>query len=362
MIADIPPPTISCAMYEAHAEGAAATLAKANAARLSGDLEAARCELEALLRSEPRNADAWVELGFVRSASGDAQGARAAFIQALEIAPDYDDARLGLAQLAHRSGDAEGARSWLRQIDSARRGDPEVATLAQAIAAPAARHRFWRTDASASYSTLSGGLDPWRETSLSIARRDGDAWFGAGVDYAERFGNSDVFGEVRFASSVRAGTWGLALGGAPEADFKPEAALRAEFATPEDADWTFDGSVTLARYAVGRIDRLGLRASHRLHERLRAIAQTVLVRDEFDELRTGYGVGAAWRGGERLEFFLNWSDAPESSEGATIDVRSLGFGVAADIAPGLRLRVGALQEERDAFDRLELSFALARTF
>jgi YaiO family outer membrane protein len=360
MIADIPPPTVDCAVYEAHAQSAA--LSKANAARLAGDLETARCELEALLRSEPENADAWVELGFVRSASGDAPGARAAFMQALEIAPDYDDARLGLAQLAYRSGDAEAARAWLRQIDQARRSDPEVAALAEAVSSSRARPGLWRADAAASYSTLSGDLDPWRETSWSLMRRDGDMWFGAGVDYAERFGASDVFGEVRLARSGNLGTWGLALGGAPDADFKPEASLRAEFATPEDGDWTFDGSVTLARYAVGTIDRLGLRGSRRLSESVRAVAQAVLVRDEFDELRAGYGVGAAWRAGGRLEFSVNWSDAPESSEGATIDVRSLGLGVAVDLAPGLRLRVGALQEERDAFDRLELSFAVARVF
>jgi hypothetical protein len=36
--------------------------------------------------------------------------------------------------------------------------------------------------------------------------------------------------------------------------------------------------------------------------------------------------------------------------------------VAADLAPNLRLRMSALQEERDAFDRLELSFAVSRVF
>jgi YaiO family outer membrane protein len=362
MYVDDPPQIIDCVAQAEHEQAVGAALDEIGAARLAGDFAAARCALERLLSSEPQNADAWVQLGLVHSASGDAPRARAAFLRALDIAPDYDDAKLGLARLAYRSGDLESARAWLQRINPARLGDPEIDAFRVSLEAMQAGRAVWRWDAFAAYSTLSEDLAPWREASWSVSRRKGASSVGAGVEYVERFDRSDIYGEVRLAWVIRGGTWGVALGGASGPNFKPEAAVRVEYATREDEDWVFGGSMTIARYRVGQIDRFGLRAERNLGDGVRVNAQAIAVRDEAEELRTGYGLGGAWRLDNRLELSLAWSDAPESSEGATIDVRSLGFAVAVDAASDLRLRVGILQEERDAFDRVEFAFSVARTF
>lgn len=362
MYADNPPQITACVAQEEQERTDEAALDEANLARLAGDYVAARCAVERIISSEPQNAAAWVQLGLVHSASGDAARARAAFLSALDIAPDYDDAKLGLARLAYRSGDLEGARAWLQRIDPARLDDPEIAAFRNSLTASRAGGGVWRWDAFAAYSSLSEGLAPWREASWSVSRRESGSSVGAGIEHVERFGRSDVYGEVRLARVIRGRTWGVALGGASRPNFKPEAAVRVEFATREDEDWVFGSSITVARYRVGQIDRYGLRAERSLGGGVRLNAQAIAVRDEADELRTGYGLGSAWRLDNGLELSLAWSDAPESSEGATIDVRALGFGAALDVAPDLRLRVGILQEERDAFNRVELSFAVARTF
>lgn len=362
MYADVPPPIVACPAPEALEGGASIALSQARQARLEGDFEHALCVVEAVLVLEPLSADAWVESGLAHSASGHNERAREAFLRALQIAPDYDDARIGLARLAYRAGNADEARAWLSGVSQARLNDSEITPLRRSLMARHADDGSWRIDAFAAYSSLSADLTPWREASWSVMRRDGDRSFGAALEVAERFGISDVYGEVRIYRSVGAATWGLALGGASDAHFRPEAAIRAELSVPVNERWVLSGALNVARYSVGEIDRLGLRAERTVGESLRLSGQGIVVRDETDALRTGYALGAAWQAPRGVEFSLAWSDAPESAEGVTIDVRSIGVGAAADISPGLRVRAGILREERDAFDRIEFSLAVARTF
>ncbi|MBY0563608.1 MAG: YaiO family outer membrane beta-barrel protein [Hyphomonadaceae bacterium] len=317
---------------------------------------------EARTIADPDDADAWVRLGFARAASHDAAGAEEAFARALAIAPGYDDAKLGLAQLAYRAGDLEEARRWLGAIGEARRADPDVAALSRALSAAQSADVTWRVDASIAYSALSDDLDPWREATVSLARRKGDTWWGGGVEVVERFRQSDVFGELRFTHAAGHGAWGIALGGASDPLFKPEVQARLEYATPEGDPWRFAGALTLAEYQVGAIHRLGLSASHERDMGARVTVRSVAVRDERDDVRFGYGVSLAARVHDDADIEVSWSDAPESSEGATVDVQSLALGGSVAMTPRLRLRVAVAREQREAFDRTEITAALARTF
>lgn len=355
MILDAPPPII-CPAY---AEACSAETGGCADVRTRGDLEI----LEAQAAAEPDNADAWVRLGFARMADGDRGGARQAFERALAIAPAYDDARLGLAQLAYRTGDVVATQRWLAGIDAARReSDPEIVALSRALADAREADVAWRADVSASYSALSDDLDPWREATVSLARRSGDLWIGGGLELVERFGESDLYGEARLTQVASHGAWSVALGGADEPLFKPEAQARLEYATPEDRRWRFAGALSLAEYQVGPINRLSILASRAAGDALRVSVRGVTVKDELDDIRFGYGAGVAWNfsGGAGLE--LAWSDAPESSDGATVDVQSLALIGAVALTPSLRLRAAISRERRDAFDRTEFTLALARTF
>ncbi len=362
MNADIPPPTVACPAPEAREAGFPIALSQARRARLDGDFGGALCLTEAVLVLEPRSADAWLELGLAHSAMGHDEPAHEALLRALKIAPDYDDARLALARLAYRSGDTEGAQQWLSGIASARLDDEETSAFRQSLTASHHSNEAWRIDGFAAYSALTSDFAPWREASLSMVRRGGADTIGAKLEIADRFGDSDTFGEVQFARSTGGATWGVALGGAPDAHFKPEAAIRIDLSASTNADWLLDASFNVARYQIGQIVRLGLRAERYLSGDLRLSAQGIVVRDETDTLRTGYGLGGAWGLGDGAEVSLAWFDAPESSEGMTIDVRSISIGVAANISTDTRVRVTTLREERDAFDRLELSLAVTRTF
>jgi YaiO family outer membrane protein len=358
MLADSAPPAQVCAI----APDAPASVEEARAARFRGDYDSAHCALDRALAREPGDADAWVELGFLSSVTGETDAARLAFLRALEIAPDYDDAKLGLAHLAYRSGDVPVAQAWINRISAGRSNDRELRSLRRAIDAVGTPQVTWRWDTLAGYSSLSNGLAPWREASIAISRRSGRSSVGLSVERVQRFGLHDTYGEVRFSRQFSQGVWGIAFGGSSDPAFKPEAAIRFAYATPENRDTTFATALTLARYPVGQVDTLSLRATRQVAAPLQLNAVGILVRDETDELRTGYGLGAAWQAHRRLLVDVSWVDAPESSEGVTIDVRATTLGVTAKFADDFRLRVGVMREERDAFDRTEFAVSLSRTF
>ena len=358
MLPELPPPVVECVAPI----DVASCLAVARRARMAGDFPAARHALEAVLQADPRNADAWVQLGFVLSATGETAAARTAFLTTLEIASGYDDAKLGLARLAHRAGDGDGARAWLDRVGPTRANDPEVRALRATLDAPADRAGEWRMDLSAAHSSLTHDLPAWREATISVSRRAGARTLGAGLGWARRFDRSDLYGEARLVQGGGGLIWGVAVGAATRHIFKPQASLRFEAATPEERDWTLDAAATFARYDAGPVNKFNLRAGRRLGPALRVSAQGVVVRDETGGVRTGYGLGATLRAGGRSTLSLGWADAPESSEGVTVDVRAVSFGVSTAVSPDLRLRADVVHETRRAFDRTEVSLGLSRSF
>ena len=358
MLPDAAPPAQVCPA----SPDAPASVETARDARLRGDYDSAYCSLNTALNREPTSADAWVELGFLNSASGEADAARSAFLRALELAPDYDDAKLGLAQLAYRSGDRRAARMWIDRVSADRANDPELRSLQRAIDASETPRAIWRLDAFAAYSSLSNDLSPWRETSIAVSRRSSRSSVGLGIERVQRFGLHDTYGEVRFSRQFTHGVWGAAFGGSDDPIFKPKAAIRFEYATPEDRNTRFETALSIARYEAGQVDTFSLRARQQIAAPLQLNALGVLVRDEAGELRGGYGVGATWRASSRLLVDTSWVDAPESSEGVTIDVRTTTLGVTTEFANNLRVRVGIAREEREAFDRTEFAVSLSRTF
>ena len=334
----------------------------ARAARLGGHYDSAYCTLARILAHEPRNADAWVELGFLNSISGQTDAACESFRRALEIAPDYDDAKLGLAQLAYRSGDAEAARFWLNRISEARSDDPEFRSLRRAVMAARTPQATWRWDAFAGYSSLSNGLAPWREASIAVTRHSSRSRIGLSLERVQRFNLHDTYGEIRFNRQFSQGAWGVAFGRSIDPNFKPEAAIRFEYATPDNRDATYETALTLARYRAGQVDTLSLRARRQVAAPLQVHALGVLVLDETDTLRAGYGFGAAWQAQSRLLIDASWVHAPESSEGVTVDVRSTTLGVTTELSSDFHVRLGVTREERDASDRSEFALTLSRTF
>lgn len=357
MLIDLPP--IAAYVCTQPPQQVGTEIERARDARLHGDYDGARQTLESLLQREPDNADAWLELGLTAMAAGENERARTAFERTLQLAPDYDDAKLGLARLGYREGDRNAVHLWLSRISSERQGDSEVVAMRALVAQ--ARSVTWRVDAMVGYSSLTNGLSPWREALFAVSRRRHEHSESATIEYDERFGLSDFYGEIEFGRAMRLGTWALALGAAANADFRPEALVRLAYAGPEHGDWRLDATLSYARYGAGDVGNLKVGVARRLGD-WRISAAGILVDDEAGRTRSGYSAAAGWEDDRGVDLNLVWTDAPESSEGVTIDTQSAAASLAFNISQRVRLRVGGLYEHRDAFDRSEISLAVTRVF
>lgn len=328
--------------------------------RLAGRPEAAVIKLEQVLAARPDDVDARLNLGLALLALDRLDSAEAAFRGVVERAPDYADAWAGLARVAQRSGDLTAARGFAEQARRAAPGSAEIAGL-QAALRPEPE---WRVDLSAARSQLSGGLPDWTETRLSVSRRLAMEWTGGlAVEATERFDDSDVYLEGRLERSVGRGAAHVALGGAFDADYRPQVALLAggQMRITGGLDATLDASI--ARYPTGTVTGLhpGL-AVDLADDRVRLAARWINVWDENDDYRAGWAATARWQATERFALRLGYADAPESSDGATVDVTAWSAGTDIGLTNRLVLRVGYLAEDRDAYDREELSLGLGWRF
>ncbi|RYG20021.1 MAG: YaiO family outer membrane beta-barrel protein, partial [Caulobacteraceae bacterium] len=124
---------------------------------------------------------------------------------------------------------------------------------------------------------------------------------------------------------------------------------------------TIDASA--ARYRTGVVTGLhpGLRVGS-ADGHFQVSARWINVRDEVGEHRTGYAALARWQVTERLTLRAGVADAPESSEGATVDVSSWTAGFDLDLSDRLVLSAGYLSEDRGAYDRKELSAGIGWRF
>lgn len=330
------------------------------AERLAGRPAEAVPRLRQVLALRPDHVDARLNLGLALMALGRLDEAEAALLEVTRQAPGYTDAWIGLARIEQRRGDLASAR---RLAAEAARLDPanaEVGLLQGALATPPP----WRLDASAARSRLSGGLPDWTEARVSVSRRLGEGWdVGAAAEVTGRFDNTDVYIEARLDRAVDGGAVYLALGGAPDADYRPEIALTAggEVRLTDRIAATLDASA--ARYPTGTVTGLhpGVRATLP-GDRIELSARWINVRDENGVRRSGYAAGARWRATDRIALRAGYADAPESSEGATVDVKAWNLGADLDLTERVTLRVGLLSEDRGAYDREELSLGLGWRF
>lgn len=327
--------------------------------RRAGRHAAALAGFQAALEADPGNLDARLGLGLTLLSLARLDEAETAFETVLVTAPDYVDARLGLAQVARRRGDPTEARRQLTLVERLAPDRDDVRTLAAALDEP-----VWRIDLDVSRSRLSQGLAAWSSERVAATRRLDDRTFaGFSVERTERFDDADVYLEGQLDRR-----WGpvsayIAIGGAPEADYRPERALRVggTMSLGLGMGATIDAGV--ARYPTGTVHNIqpGLIAGL-ASDRLVFAARWIQVWDEQDRNRSGYGVRATAALTDRSRLTLSYADAPESSEGVTVDVRATGIGLEVDLMDRVTGRMTVIQEDRASYDRDEIAFGVGVRF
>lgn len=298
--------------------------------RLAGRTDEAIAGSRRVLSERPDDVDARLNLGLALIAAGRLDEARTELQGVLARTPDYTDARTALSQ-----------------IDRLRAEEVE-----------------WRADVSVAYSHLSEGLDPWREASVSLSRQFEQGAVSGTIEHAERFDRLDTYVEARLDRRLGRGAVYGAFGGTPSADFRPEIAVRGggQIALG-DHGWSVTADAAIARYAVGTATSFQPGLEYVTPDgRLSFGGRWINVWDEQDIYRSGYSLRAVWAVVPKLRLRVGYADAPESSDGATVDVQSTSLGLEVDVTERIVLRVSGSKEDRLAYDRRETMLGLGLRF
>lgn len=240
-----------------------------------------------------------------------------------------------------------------------------VVAFCQLVAIPDAPSTPWRVDADFAQSGLSGGLPDWREASLQAARAlSHEHIFSVRFEHIERFDVREGYGEIRLDQAHEdASTFYLAIGGGPDAVFRPRASVRVGATFSVSPGPILLADAAMFDYATGPTHVLKLGLEHVWFEqRLILHSQLIGSRDRNEDLHSGYAFGARWVAHERITFRATFADAPEFDGQVMADVRAASLGVWLEINADTQLRASLLQEEREVYSRTELGFGFARRF
>lgn len=355
------------APQQAPAQPTADPYADAVAARAAGDAQRAEALLRPLIAADPANSDAHLQLGLALLAQDRLDEAEAAFRRTLELAPAYADARIGLARIAQRRGDRGAALAALDGVDPA---NAEARALRTALAgvASGAEPRV-RLDFDLSFSDLDEPSQDWQEASLraryQASRRTA---VGGALELSDRFGRTDLYGELRIDRSLREGSGFHILAGAtPDADFRPRWQLGAGgfvrvAAGANPTVLTLDGRN--ARYDSGSIQTLtpGVE-QYLLGGRAWLTARWINIFDEEGDHHSGWLARGDLMASERLRLFAGLAEAPDTSAGIVIDTFSLFGGVSYDLTDRHAIRLWLAHEDRQSgSDRLEFGIGVGTRF
>ncbi|GJD93997.1 tetratricopeptide repeat protein [Methylobacterium iners] len=360
-----------------------ATIGLARVDLYENRLDDAGPRLDRVLAKQPDNTEAQALAARVTLARGEPAEAEVAFRSLSLRLPKDTDILLGLGDsLRGTLRDAE-ARGIYVQAAAA---DPASAEI-QARIAQKIRPR-WRLDIDGSYSTLTKGNSDWREGRINLGYRLNErTTLAGGVEVTERFGRVNTLIDARVDHRWSdAWTSYLRLGGAPDADYRPDVFVEtggtirvsqgfgtfgatlltldagyAKYATAE----VVSASPGITQYMLGGRLWLSAKAIGTLADvqvTQRGIDGTSFVRGRIDKFG-GYLVKADIQARDDLTFFIGWADAPDASDGRVFPARALFGGAVYDIDETFSIKVSAAHEDRvKSYDRNSVNVGLTTRF
>ena len=336
------------------------------AARHAGEHGRAVELLTQAAAAEPANADAHLQLGLALMAAGRDAEAEAALRRTLELAPAYEDARIALARIAEGRGDRAGALVELERVSPTH---ADAASLRARLAGPEAPEHLWSLDLDGSYSSLDEGRQDWREGTVNVRYQASETTaVGATVEAARRFGETDVYGELRLDQRVSEDAWVYVSAGAtPNADFRPEwqvgagGSLRVR-SGPTATVLTIDARQ--ARYRAGDIQTVAPGIEQYVAGgRAWLTGRWINIFDERGRHHSGWLARGDLQASDRVRLFAGAADAPDVSEGIVLDTFSLFGGISVDFTERTTLRLSLAHEDRErGSDRLQFGLGLGLRF
>lgn len=331
----------------------------AAAASAQPDARAALAALEQAAAATPNDVDVLRRLGIAQGQSGQTREALATLERARQLAPDDYDVRLALAQVHYYRGESAAALRLAGEVLAAHPENGDARDLAErarrAVRAGYGGER-WRLDLSGSYSDFNDDARRrWLESSIGLGYRVDERTnvFGR-AEVADRFGKTDIFGEVggayRFGDASSAD---LAVGVTPGADFLPQWAVRGGLRARAWQGGVGDGVLTLdaryAEYRSGGVETLSPGIEQYLAGgRLWLTGRAIFTWDENGNSQTGYLARGDAQVAERVRLFAGYADAPETSENVTLTTRTLFGGAVVELSDRHTLRLDYARDDRES--------------
>ena len=218
-----------------------------------------------------------------------------------------------------------------------------------------------RVDFSASQSELTGSMSDWIEITMALSQIEEQQNFTLLFEQSRRFGQSDLYGEMRYGARVERADAYIAIGGAPDADFRPELAIKAGLAWPVAAPrrWLFDSEISLYTEGVVKVVRAGVEQDFSWREttvQVRAIAV------EDDGVYAGFTTSAEMRLAPGCRWRVGYTDAPEVWRGTVLRVKSFNTAALIELGDRFSIRIDAATEDRGAYNRHTISLGGAWRF
>ena len=322
-------------------------------ARHAGAFSEALALFEARLAEAPDDVDARLNAALCLIALDRLPEAERELDRVIEAAPDYTDAYVALARI-ERIRVAQAAAPLARHM-----------TDDDAVTVPAREEGRLTASLVLSRSALTKDLPDWTSISPALAKSVSDTLsVHASLLHAERFDTSNTTVTLGAAKRTGFGHVRLEVGGGSDTTFLPLNTVLIGTGVATNVDGLeLLADVRTSEYQSGRVTSLLPGAQYTVPGgRAEFEVRYINVWDEFDQHRSGYRIRSTYRPDSRWAVHGYHADAPESSDGTTVEVRSYALGLEMRLGESSVIRLTGGKELRTAYDRTDVSLALARTF
>ncbi len=284
----------------------------------------AQAQLDALIAEHPGNPDLALMRGNVAFYQGRLNEAEAYFSSILTRFPDYFDAQTALDNV--------------RRVQTARRDNR--------------RGDGWRVDAGGGLSSLSDGLDDWRNQYIRAQRALGDVNAFGSVQRFSRFGMTDTSMGLGASDNVRGGLdWSVQAEVTPDADFRPEWSAGGTVGHAVETG----GTVALYPSLSYRYDQYANQTIHNLSPELTASLENgveltgrligTLPSEEDNQL--GWLVSGSVPVTDAISARLGYANAPEAINGVTTTTTSVFGGISYSVTDDVNVRLDVGHDDRE---------------
>lgn len=332
--------------------------------------------LNPFLQGEQRDRDALVLAGRIQFFQSDLPAARAYYSEALELEPDFAEAQLGLVDVAlaeQNVVEAEQRINLLQDVpdENVRQEVRERAERLEAIKNEAAP--VWALTLGVQYSDLDRTeQESWKEVFAYILREQKDkpsvTLF---LHSADRFADRDNYGEIRIDHKVSPGVTPYGFAGVgPASDFLPRWQVGAGTAVrlfqQESAVSAGVANVELRRsqYKDATVDRFSITYDQYVYgESIILSPGAIAVFDDENGDTVGWTVAVTGSPTETVKIGTSYTDSPDSSDGQTVDTRSIAAFTSFEVNKTDRIRIdGSVMDRERSFRRSSVSVSVTRRF